>query len=39
LLQQGYEPWTMGPKELASYEKEQITKWAKVIKAAGIKGE
>jgi tripartite-type tricarboxylate transporter receptor subunit TctC len=39
LLQQGYEPWVMGPKELGAYEKEQIAKWAKVIKAAGIKGE
>ena len=39
LLQQGYEPWVMGPKELGAYVKEQIAKWAKVIKVAGIKGE
>ena len=39
LLQQGYEPWVMGPKELDAYVKEQIAKWAKVIKVAGIKGE
>ena len=39
LLQQGYEPWVMGPKELGAYVPQQIAKWAKVIKAAGIKGE
>mgnify|MGYP003349096793 CR=1 FL=1 len=39
LLQQGYEPWVMGPMELGAYVKEQIAKWAKVIKVAGIKGE
>jgi tripartite-type tricarboxylate transporter receptor subunit TctC len=39
LLVQGYEPWIMGPKELGPFVSQEIAKWAKVIKAAGIKGE
>ena len=37
LAAQGLEPTTMTPEELGAYSKEELARWAKVIKAAGIK--
>ncbi|HEX2824875.1 MAG TPA: tripartite tricarboxylate transporter substrate binding protein [Burkholderiales bacterium] len=37
LAAQGLEPTTMKPEELGRYSKEELARWAKVIKAAGIK--
>ena len=37
LAAQGLEPTTMTPDELGRYSKEELARWAKVIKAAGIK--
>ena len=37
LAAQGLEPTTMTPDELRRYSKEELARWAKVIKAAGIK--
>jgi len=39
LASQGAEPALMGPEEFGAYIKADIAKWAKVVKAAGIKGE
>lgn len=39
LMLQGYEPWIMGPKQLGPFVSQEIAKWAKVIRTAGIKGE
>jgi tripartite-type tricarboxylate transporter receptor subunit TctC len=39
LLADGAEPAGGTPQELASYHKADYEKWAKVVKAAGIKGE
>jgi len=39
LANQGAEPALMGPEEFGAYLKADIAKWAKVVKAAGIKGE
>jgi tripartite-type tricarboxylate transporter receptor subunit TctC len=35
----GFEPAGMGPEEFAAYLRVEIPKWAKIIKAAGIKPE
>jgi tripartite-type tricarboxylate transporter receptor subunit TctC len=35
----GFEPAGMGPEEFAGYLRVEIPKWAKIIKAAGIKPE
>ncbi|MEF9947120.1 MAG: tripartite tricarboxylate transporter substrate binding protein, partial [Comamonas sp.] len=35
----GMLPSSMTPAELADYQKAEVAKWAKVIKAAGIKAE
>jgi tripartite-type tricarboxylate transporter receptor subunit TctC len=37
LAAQGLEPTTMKPEELGRYSKEELARWAKVIKTAGIK--
>jgi len=39
LLAQGFEPVGSTPAEFGAYIKAEIAKWAKVIKAAGIKPE
>lgn len=39
LLSQGAEPALLGPEEFRAYIKADIAKWAKVIKAAGIRPE
>jgi tripartite-type tricarboxylate transporter receptor subunit TctC len=39
MASQGAEPALMGPEEFGDYIKADIARWAKVIKAAGIKGE
>ncbi|MES2564368.1 MAG: tripartite tricarboxylate transporter substrate binding protein [Pseudomonadota bacterium] len=39
LMSQGAEPSASSPEELTSYMKEESARWAKVIKAAGIKIE
>ncbi|HEX3169075.1 MAG TPA: tripartite tricarboxylate transporter substrate binding protein, partial [Burkholderiales bacterium] len=39
LLTQGFEPVGGTPAEFSAYIKAEIAKWAKVIKAAGIKPE
>jgi tripartite-type tricarboxylate transporter receptor subunit TctC len=39
MASQGAEPALMGPEEFGAYIKADIAKWAKVVKAAGIKGE
>jgi tripartite-type tricarboxylate transporter receptor subunit TctC len=39
MASQGAEPALMGPEEFRAYIKADIVKWAKVVKAAGIKGE
>lgn len=39
LAGEGAEPATSTPAELTAFLKEEITKWGKVIKAAGIKAE
>jgi tripartite-type tricarboxylate transporter receptor subunit TctC len=39
LLSQGAEPALLGPEEFRDYIKADIAKWAKVIKAAGIRIE
>jgi tripartite-type tricarboxylate transporter receptor subunit TctC len=39
MASQGAEPALMGPEEFAAYIKADIARWAKVVKAAGIKGE
>lgn len=39
LIAQGIDPLLMGPKEFAEYVKAESAKWAKVVKAAGIKAE
>ena len=36
---QGTEPQTGGVEQTAAYLRSEIDKWAKVVKAAGIKGE
>ncbi|ARP81916.1 hypothetical protein CAL12_14560 [Bordetella genomosp. 8] len=36
LLEQGYEPWVMGPRQLGDFVIEERGKWAKVIKDARI---
>ena len=33
----GMQPSTMTPEELAEFQKAEVAKWAKVVKAAGIK--
>ena len=35
----GMEPSSMTPAELGAYQKEEVAKWAQVIKAAGIKAD
>ena len=35
----GYESFSMGPAELAAYLRSDLAKWAKVIRAAGIRAE
>ena len=37
LAAQGLEPTTMTPEELGRYSREEMNRWAKVLKAAGIK--
>ena len=37
LAAQGLEPTTMTPDELGRYSREEMARWAKVLKAAGIK--
>jgi tripartite-type tricarboxylate transporter receptor subunit TctC len=37
LAAQGLEPTTMTPDELGRYSKEELARWAKVVKAAGLK--
>ena len=37
LASQGLEPTTMTPEELGRYSRAELARWAKVIKAAGIK--
>jgi tripartite-type tricarboxylate transporter receptor subunit TctC len=39
MASQGAEPALMGPEEFGAYIKADMATWAKVIKAAGIKGE
>jgi len=39
LAGEGAEPTTSTPAELTAFLKTEIAKWAKVIKAAGIKAE
>ncbi len=39
LVAQGFEPVGSSPAEFAAYIKSEIAKWARVIKAAGIKAE
>ena len=39
MASQGAEVALMGPEEFGAYIKADIAKWAKVVKAAGIKGE
>jgi tripartite-type tricarboxylate transporter receptor subunit TctC len=39
MASQGAEPALLGPEEFRAYIKADIEKWAKVVKAAGIKGE
>jgi tripartite-type tricarboxylate transporter receptor subunit TctC len=39
LMSQGAEPSPSSPEELTRYMREESTRWAKVIKAAGIKAE
>jgi tripartite-type tricarboxylate transporter receptor subunit TctC len=39
MASQGAEPALMGPDEFGAYIKTDIARWAKVVKAAGIKGE
>ena len=39
LAEQGYEPLTSTPEELAAYVKSEIAKWAKVIRDAKIPQE
>jgi tripartite-type tricarboxylate transporter receptor subunit TctC len=36
---QGLEPFTMSPKEFASFQAAEIEKWARIVKAAGITPE
>jgi tripartite-type tricarboxylate transporter receptor subunit TctC len=37
LLKQGVEPSGMGPSELAAFQKEEVAKWARVVKAANLR--
>lgn len=37
LAPQGLEVWTMAPPELRQYMEEEIARWGKVVKAAGVK--
>ena len=39
LIAQGVEPSPNTPDEFAAYLKSEITKWAKIIRAAGVKPE
>ena len=39
LLSQGMEPTTSTPEEFAGYIRSETAKWAKVVKAAGVKPE
>jgi tripartite-type tricarboxylate transporter receptor subunit TctC len=39
LAEQGYEPAGNSPEQFAGYIKTEIAKWAKVIRAAGLKAE
>jgi tripartite-type tricarboxylate transporter receptor subunit TctC len=39
LMSQGAEPSPSSPEELAKYMREESARWAKIIKAAGIKAE
>ena len=39
LIAQGADPVGNTPEQYAAFVQNEITKWAKVIKAAGIKGE
>jgi tripartite-type tricarboxylate transporter receptor subunit TctC len=39
LMQLGLEPTTSTPEQLATYEKQERTKWGPLIKAAGLKGD
>jgi len=39
LIQQGFEPQGDSPEEFASFIASEISKWARVVKAAGVVGE
>ena len=39
LMSQGAEPSPSSPAELTQYMREESARWAKIIKAAGIKAE
>ena len=39
LLAQGAEPQTLTPEQVGAYARNEITKWGKVVKEAGIKAE
>jgi tripartite-type tricarboxylate transporter receptor subunit TctC len=39
LIAQGADPAGNSPEQYAAFVQNEIAKWAKVIKAAGIKGE
>jgi tripartite-type tricarboxylate transporter receptor subunit TctC len=39
LASQGAEPLTSTPAEFAAYLRSEIDKWAKVVKAAGMKAD
>jgi len=37
LAAQGVEPFALGPKQFAAYIKEELARWAKVVKDANVK--
>ena len=39
MLSDGSEPGDMTPAQFATFFQDESTKWAKVVKAAGIKGD
>jgi tripartite-type tricarboxylate transporter receptor subunit TctC len=39
LIQQGFEPQGDSPEEFSSFIASEISKWARVVKAAGVVGE